>query len=201
MVWISFEEIISINTNTKRVNDCLKVQTYFILFYNFRFRRTKICIEKRNYSPISLVISDDDIQLFIQVAQKIIETETYNYPEVEGLSPSVFDNEICNIWNVFLIVMDLHYDTRSTIWWFCWEVEANEKKWRRSHTARQALSALYVHWQWSLYVWNYVELALQDHHPTRLAADSQVKESRVITAWLVNDTKQLVITQSHKTHT
>jgi hypothetical protein len=33
-------------------------------------------------------------------SQKIIEAETYKYPEVEGLSPSVFDDEICNIWNV-----------------------------------------------------------------------------------------------------
>lgn len=29
-----------------------------------------------------------------------IESETYKYPEVKGLSPAVFDNEICQIWSV-----------------------------------------------------------------------------------------------------
>ncbi len=29
-----------------------------------------------------------------------IENETYKYPEVRGLSPAVFDNEVCKIWNV-----------------------------------------------------------------------------------------------------
>ena len=30
----------------------------------------------------------------------VIENETYKYPEVSGLSPVVFKNEICNIWSV-----------------------------------------------------------------------------------------------------
>ena len=29
-----------------------------------------------------------------------IESETYKYPEVEGLSPAVFDKEVCGIWGV-----------------------------------------------------------------------------------------------------
>ncbi|NNK87503.1 MAG: alpha/beta fold hydrolase [Flavobacteriaceae bacterium] len=32
--------------------------------------------------------------------EEIINTETYKYPEVSGLSPAVFDSEICKIWGV-----------------------------------------------------------------------------------------------------
>ncbi|MCQ0112531.1 alpha/beta hydrolase [Zhouia amylolytica] len=33
-------------------------------------------------------------------SQEIIKAETSNYPEVKGLLPAVFDDEICNIWGV-----------------------------------------------------------------------------------------------------
>ena len=33
-------------------------------------------------------------------SQEIVKAETSKYPEVEGLSPAVFDDEICRIWNV-----------------------------------------------------------------------------------------------------
>ncbi|MEM9868426.1 MAG: alpha/beta hydrolase, partial [Bacteroidota bacterium] len=47
--------------------------------------------------------------------QKIIRTETMKYPEVEGLSPAVYDTTVCEVWNVEKIPISENQPVKSDI--------------------------------------------------------------------------------------